>query len=233
MADLRELISAAKCVFFDFDGPICALFAGHPASAVADRLRALIAVNGDEALVRSEAFFTNDPQAVLRAYAQADPSSVRVAELEEMITGEELRAAASSMPTAHADPLIRTFRELGFQLAVTTNNAPAAVLRYLDSRGLAECFGSHIYGRTPDVARLKPDPDCVLRALEGTGVNASEVVLLGDSPSDVQAARAAGVRFLGYARNMRKQRALEQAKAEVIVHSLELVLTAARELARG
>jgi HAD superfamily hydrolase (TIGR01509 family) len=233
VADLRDLLSAAKCVFFDFDGPICRLFAGHPASEVAHRLRELIAGTGDESVIPSEALETDDPQAVLRAYANAVPGSPLVAELEKLITREEVIAAESSRPTDYADLLIRTFRTLGLQLAVTTNNAPAAVRRYLERRDLTECFGIHIYGRTHDVARLKPDPDCVLRALAGTGVNASEVVLLGDSPADLHAARAAGVAFLGYARNARKLAALEQARAEVIVDSLEAVLTAASDADRG
>ncbi|MCX5355891.1 HAD family hydrolase [Streptomyces mirabilis] len=48
--------------------------------------------------------------------------------------------------------------------------------------------------------------------------------LIGDSPADVAAASDAGVRFLGYARNVRKEKLLRQAGAESIVTSLEQVL---------
>ncbi|CAM5333157.1 HAD superfamily hydrolase (TIGR01509 family) OS=Streptomyces albaduncus OX=68172 GN=FHS32_004053 PE=4 SV=1 [Streptomyces griseoloalbus] len=41
--------------------------------------------------------------------------------------------------------------------------------------------------------------------------------MIGDTPSDYQAARAAGVPFLGYARNERKNKVLRDAGAETIV----------------
>jgi len=36
--NLRELITKARYVLFDFDGPICRLFAGHTAERVAGEL---------------------------------------------------------------------------------------------------------------------------------------------------------------------------------------------------
>ena len=39
--ELRDLLAATKCVLFDFDGPVCRLFAGHPAAAVAAESQSL------------------------------------------------------------------------------------------------------------------------------------------------------------------------------------------------
>ena len=52
--------------------------------------------------------------------------------------------------------------------------------------------------------------------------------MIGDAPSDLQAAQQAGVPFLGYARNEAKQKLLQEAGAEVIVRSLESVLRVLR-----
>ncbi|MFG2143846.1 HAD family hydrolase [Streptomyces sp. NPDC048696] len=217
MIDPRELLCDAKYVFFDFDGPICRLFSGHPASVIAERMRRAMAAHGIPLDPVA------DPHAVLRVAAELADRTV-VAELEQMLTEEEVRAAATARPTASADPLIRALHGTGRRLAVTTNNSAAAAASYLASRGLAGCFGGQVYGRSGDPARLKPDPDCVIRALEGTGAHASDALLLGDSRSDWLAARAAGVAFLGYARNERKWEELRP--ATVVVRSLEQVLDA-------
>lgn len=44
-----------------------------------------------------------------------------------------------------------------------------------------------------DVARSKPDPDVVVEAVRRSGHDAGELVMLGDTPYDVEAARRAGV----------------------------------------
>ena len=43
-----------------------------------------------------------------------------------------------------------------------------------------------------DVTRLKPDPEAVLMAAEKVAVHPSELLVVGDSPADMQAARLAG-----------------------------------------
>jgi phosphoglycolate phosphatase-like HAD superfamily hydrolase len=52
--------------------------------------------------------------------------------------------------------------------------------------------------------------------------------MIGDTPSDYLAAREAGVPFLGYARNARKDKLLREAGATEIVDSLGSVLRAVR-----
>jgi len=47
-----------------------------------------------------------------------------------------------------------------------------------------------------DAEESKPDPDILHAALEQIGLPAADVVLLGDTPYDVQAARRAGVRVI-------------------------------------
>jgi phosphoglycolate phosphatase-like HAD superfamily hydrolase len=56
----------------------------------------------------------------------------------------------------------------------------------------------------------------------------STALMIGDTPSDFLAARDAGVPFLGYARNERKEKLLREAGATAVVGSLEAVLTVVR-----
>ncbi|WP_329385914.1 HAD family hydrolase [Streptomyces sp. NBC_01716] len=224
MADLRELFDSTACVLFDFDGPVCGLFAGYPAHRVAAELVSWLRRQGRESLLTRDEAGSDDPHAVLRAVALTAPDSGFLGELEAQLTEHELRATDTAEPTEYADELIRALRSRGLGLAITTNNSARVVERYLEARGLDDCFGPHIHGRTRDLHRLKPDPDCLLRALDSTGVAAERALMIGDTPADCVAARKAGVAFVGYARNQRKWNLLVGAGAPTVVSSLKPML---------
>ncbi|MFJ4007096.1 HAD family hydrolase [Streptomyces sp. NPDC090023] len=224
---LRELIGA-RVVLWDFDGPICRLFARHRAERVAAGLVEWLAGRGLPGLLSEDERDTLDPQVVLRAVDRRHPGSDLVAELEERLTQDELLAAASALPTAYADPLIRTWTAVGSRLAVTTNNSARVVRAYLAGRGLTGCFAPHIYGRTAELSHLKPDPHCLQRALAALGAAPGSALMIGDSPSDLVAADRAGVRFLGYAGGEQRAKQLRASGAETVLTSLEPLLLALR-----
>ncbi|MFD9501122.1 HAD family hydrolase [Streptomyces sp. NPDC060035] len=220
--DPHALLSAAACVLFDFDGPMCRLFAGHPAEGVAQRLSVRLAALGRDPAKVAASVRDADPLGVLQAVRKHYPHDrALMAELDEQLTEEEIVAAGRATPTPGAAELIRALEAAGTRLAVTTNNSPAAVTSYLARDGLGPCFDGHIHGRRPDPALLKPDPDCLHRALESTGVAAADALMIGDSAADWVAASKAGVAFLGYAESAEKGRKLRDAGAEVSVSTLE------------
>ncbi|OIJ64827.1 HAD family hydrolase [Streptomyces mangrovisoli] len=215
-------------ILWDFDGPICSLFARHSATTVADELIGWLGAQGLHDLLTEDERASLDPHFVLRAVDRRHPGSDLVAELEERLTTHELKAVPTAMPTGYADVLIRTWSTLGPRMAITTNNSPSVVRKYLAGRDLLDHFAPHIYGRTKDLHLLKPDPHCLNRALRGLGSSPKDALMIGDTPSDFHAAEQAGVPFLGYARNPRKEKLLREAGAVDVVGSLEPVLTAVR-----
>jgi HAD superfamily hydrolase (TIGR01509 family) len=225
---IEDLINGADHVLFDFDGPICRLFARHPATGVAESLVGWLDRHGGEVRLTDEQRAAEDPHDVLRAVARLHPGSDVVEGLERELTRQELLATRSAWPTAWADPLIRTWSAVADGLAVATNNSPRAAEEYLTGRGLRDCFARHVHGRAPDLGLLKPDPDCVLRALDSLGATPSSALMIGDTPSDLFAARAAGVDFLGYAQDAGRAERLRAAGATVVVDSLEPVLAIVR-----
>ncbi|MGW0550755.1 HAD family hydrolase [Streptomyces altiplanensis] len=229
---LRDLITGAQCVVFGFDGPLCRLFAGRRAHDVAGALADRLEKHGLRVPLTEEELASGGPHAVLRAAARARPGSELVEALEEELTREELRAAATARPAPYADPLVRTWSAVGNRLAIATDHSPLAVERYLTGRGLAGCFGPHLHGRTPGPGRPASGPDCLGRALTALDARPAETLMVGGTPSDLSAAREAGVRFLGYARDERGTRGLLGAGAPVVVDDLEPVLRAVRATAR-
>ncbi|WP_327662260.1 MULTISPECIES: HAD family hydrolase [unclassified Streptomyces] len=221
---LADLIASARHVLFDFDGPICRLFAGRPAAGIAREQVEWLDAQGLGDVLTDEERADADPHAALRLLGRARPDTDLVEEMESRLTEQELRAVASAWPTEHADPLIRTWTAVGTRLAITTNNSAEAARRYIAGRGLSGCFEPHIYGRTRDLALLKPDPHCLNRAMSAMGAAPGATLMIGDAVSDLVAARRAGVAFLGYARNDRKEAVLREAGARQVTATLEPII---------
>lgn len=86
--------------------------------------------------------------------------------------------------------LLRTL--VDHRLFLATNKPRRFTLAILAGLNLAELFERVVAG--DDVARRKPDPAHLKACLAGTGLRPEEVVVVGDSPNDVWAARALGSR---------------------------------------
>lgn len=189
---LRMLLDHVSCLLLDFDGPLCQLFTGDHAPGIAREMRDL--VDGHGATLDDPE--SEDPHGIVRA--DLHPELTRL--LESRLTEEEEVAALSAMPTPGAAEFVRAAVARGRTLAITTNNAPRAVETYLKVHGLEDAFEGRIFGRrAEDPSRMKPDPDCLDRAVEAMGAARSECLMIGDSEPDARAAHAAGVPFLGYA----------------------------------
>ncbi|MGW2568757.1 HAD family hydrolase [Streptomyces sp. NPDC001537] len=228
--NLRELIVRARFVLFAFDGPICRLFAGYPARDIAACLVSWLEGQGFRGLLTPEERQHPDPQVVLHAVNERRPCSDLLSELEQLLTQHELEAARTAYPTVWADPLIRTWTAVGTRLAVVTNNSARTVTRYLGGRQLLGCFAPHIYGRTSNLDLLKPHPHILNQAVHAMGATPSTTLVIGGSAGDHEAARRAGIPFLGHARTETSACSLRNAGAETVVSSLQPLLELVREL---
>jgi HAD superfamily hydrolase (TIGR01509 family) len=218
----REVVSG-RCVLFDFDGPLCRLFPDDSSKSLAGELRGVVTLRGAGELLTREARTSIDPQVVLRTVDRARPGSDLVAELEAVLVRGEIAAAAIAPPTPGAAPLVSRLAKAGVRLAVATNNSPEAVAVYLARVGLHEYFEGHIHGRTDDPRRLKPDPDSLQRALRALKAEPHDALMIGDTPTDLDAAREAKVAFAGYARDETEAGPLWDAGARLVVSRLVLL----------
>lgn len=219
---MDDVLGGAGCVLFDFDGPLCNLFAGHPAPDIAARIRQdVLPGRRAQKLLTEEMRTTGDPLVLLRGLT---PRSKLARAVERALTAEELLAVPTAAPTPYADKLVAALVSTGRRVAVTTNNSPEAVEAYLSPFGLLHHFTGTIHGRLHDATLLKPHPDCLERALAATGTRPDRAVMIGDTVSDLQAANAAGVPFVGYAPRRQRRETLRKAGAHDVVDSLKQVL---------
>lgn len=125
-----------------------------------------------------------------------------VAWLERFLRDHEAQAARLAPLTRGARGLVRELAGRGKGMAVATNNSQEVVAAFLRTRLPAEPLSGRVYGRQ-DLGRdhplaLKPDPDCINRAMKGfPGLAPENFLMIGDSADDLHAAKAAGVNFLG------------------------------------
>ena len=103
---------------------------------------------------------------------------------------------------AHHDALVREYpgalagvralRARGLALGVVTSKRADSARRGLALSGFDGLFDTLV--AVDDVLRHKPDPEPVLCALERLDASAATAIFVGDSPHDLAAGRAAGVR---------------------------------------
>ena len=82
------------------------------------------------------------------------------------------------------------FAAKGFRLACVTNKSTRYTLPLLEMVGLAAHFEQVVAGDT--LSQKKPDPAPLLHACEVFGIAPADMLMIGDSINDTQAARAAG-----------------------------------------
>ena len=82
----------------------------------------------------------------------------------------------------------------GYRLGCVTNKASQFTIPLLKDLGIYDEFGILVCGDTLPVK--KPDPQPLLHAAEHFGVAAEASLMLGDSQSDVKAARTAGFQIV-------------------------------------
>lgn len=213
----RALLGDAEAILLDFDGPICSIFAGLPAPGVARQLLRVLSDAG-VSLPESVAAET-DPMEVLRFSAGVDrPELVR--QVDDELTAAELAAVPLARPTPGAAEFIGAARYEGRLVAVVSNNSSAAVHAYLEAHDLADDL-AHVVGRRHAEPNLmKPNPEPIREALRRLGATSAAAVLIGDSTADVEAARTAGVRCIGFADRGYRYDRLTEAGADAVVKSM-------------
>ncbi|MEU1481659.1 HAD family hydrolase [Streptomyces sp. NPDC001668] len=230
-----QLLTEARAVLFDFDGPVCDLFDGASTKGVADKIKRR--ARWYWRTLDQEVEECDDSHKILRRlrdmYDRSDPKPRfrRPLTLAERIVARQERGAVrEAVRTPGVVTLVHLLHDLGLPLAVVSNNAEGPIRKYLKAPELKEKF-VHVCGRDPRNAGLmKPDPDCVERALVRLSLDASACVLIGDQLTDLEAAQKAGTPFIGFTQDRSRAQEMSARGAEAVVTSYAPVIAAAEQL---
>ncbi len=212
-ADALALPRRSRAVLLDFDGPVCAVFAGVGASRVAEQLRDVL-----RGMDYPPGLADLGPHDVLAYAGTLGPEPARA--VEDALTAAELDAIETAAATEGVGWFLDACHQRRRPVAIVSNNSAAAITAYLERQGLT--WGvAHIEGRSPDdPARTKPSPWTLRRALAHLHVEARDAIFIGDAITDIAAAHALGMPSIGYANRAVKTARLRDAGADAIVTSM-------------
>lgn len=186
-------MSALRAVILDVDGTLilsndahaqafvdAGRELGHPGVEFGE-VRRLIGMGGDKLIPRVFGFEKETEQG--RRLSERKGEIFRERYLPEL------------EPAAGARELLEKMCAEGLRLVVATSANRDDLQGLLERAGVAELI--HESTSASDVEESKPDPDVVKAALEKSGEPIEAVVMLGDTPYDMEASLRAGVRPIG------------------------------------
>lgn len=177
-------------VIFDVDGTLLDSNDAHAdawVQALADRghavdfarIRPLVGMGGDKLLPVAAHIAEQSPEGRAVSERRAEIFRTRLPELR---------------PFPKAVELVHRLRHDGLRVVVASSASKEDLGALLDQAGVREWIEDET--SKDDAPRSKPDPDIVRAALERLGMAADDAVMIGDTPYDVAAATAIGLRTI-------------------------------------
>ena len=157
--------------------------------------------------------------------------------------GRPLREQMERFSPEHAEELVDVYREFNHRehdrmlklydgipnlleallrarvkLGLVTSKSRYTTQMAFDLTGIEGYFDMSVCA--DECAGNKPSPFPILACLDRLGVEPAEAAYVGDSPSDIQAAQAAGVRAIGVTWGVFDNGTLEAEKPDILVHTI-------------
>ena len=162
-----------------------------------ERVRPLIGKGGDKLL----------PE--LTGLDHESDAAVRMTERRKEIFDSGYLGQLRAFPGAQ--DLLARFKQSGLSLVIATSAGRSELNKLLEQTGLEELVDKKT--SSSDADKSKPDPDIIEAALERGKLRADEVLMLGDTPYDIEAAARAGVKTVALRSGGWPDRALSGAVA--------------------
>ncbi|HEY6929112.1 MAG TPA: HAD family hydrolase [Thermoanaerobaculia bacterium] len=143
----------------------------------------------------------------------------------------DLYAAEAPDLIAGAAEAIERLRSAGLSTGLVTSGSRGRIERDLAKLGVARLFDVLVCSE--DAPRKKPHPDPLRLALERLSVPSHEAACVGDSPEDVEMARAAGVFSVAIAGAFPNHEALKKSAADLFASTLAEAVGHLSAMSRG
>ena len=120
-------------------------------------------------------------------------------------------------PIPGVERLLENLKAEGIKIALASSSPMENIELVLEKFGIGDYFESVISGE--NLERGKPAPDIFLKSAEKLGVNPENCVVIEDSHNGVKAAKAAGMKCVGF-KNINSGNQ-DLSMADIIVYSME------------
>ena len=119
-------------------------------------------------------------------------------------------------------PALTWFKQQGFELGCVTNKAEQFTIPLLQDKGLLEFFSIVISGDS--LPKKKPDPMPLLHVADYFNVQAQDSLMIGDSISDVKAARSAGFNIATMTYGYNHGEDIRDAQPDIVVDRMDQLI---------
>lgn len=119
-----------------------------------------------------------------------EPDAALFAKAHDLFFDYYAQNTAESRPYPNVVAGVQALKDAGFRLACVTNKPEAFTMPLLAANDMLQYFDLVVSGDT--LSKKKPDPDQLFHICGKFGVSIKDALLIGDSKTDVAAARAAG-----------------------------------------
>lgn len=176
-------------ILFDFDGLIL-----DSETPIFEAWRRKFREHGKELALEEWAQIlgrSNDELGPIEGFLEEISDPVRIKQIQEEVSQEELSLVMKQPPLPGAVELIERAYQEGLKLGIVSSSDQAWVHGHLERLELMDFF-NHT-SCADEVEKAKPDPALYRLGLEKLGVESDRVVVLEDSPNGVLAAKRAGL----------------------------------------
>ena len=118
--------------------------------------------------------------------------------------------------------MLDNLKNKGIKTAILSNKPHNATLN-VSKEILSGVEFSHVQGNI-EGAKLKPAPDALLGIIDALGVAKEECLYIGDTSTDIETGKNAGVKTVGVLWGFRTEKELTDAGADIIVASPEEII---------
>jgi len=186
-------VTSVRGVIFDVDGTLVDSNDAHARAWVDalheagfevsfERIRDMIGMGGDKIIPDVTGF---DPES---------PEAKALAERRGEIFKQQYLPHLKAFPDVRA--LFERMRRDGLELSIATSAKPNELEPLLRIANVADLISEKSSHKEDE--RSKPDPDIVNAAVRRSGFDRAELVMVGDTPYDVEASHRAGVRVIAF-----------------------------------
>jgi HAD superfamily hydrolase (TIGR01662 family) len=165
-----------------------------------------------------------DPFDVLRFAASVSPSTAD--HVDARFRSREVDAVKTAPQTPGLTELLRHIAQDGKTVSIVSNNATEAVRSYLERTGLTPLIGDINAREDSSFENLKPAPFLLERAMSRLGARPTDCVMIGDSVTDIQAAKAAGTKVIAYANKPGKRERFAAHQPDALIDSMTVLFEA-------
>lgn len=185
--------AGTRAILFDVDGTLVdsndahadawvKAFAKHGVTVDWRKVRRCIGMGGDKLMPEVSGIDEESPQ------------GKPIAEERGKIFKRDFLPGIKSLRDARQ--LVAAVKELGYTAVAASSAQKAELTPLLKIAGAESLMDAKT--SSDDAEESKPEPDIVVAALERAKAKASEAIMIGDTPYDVEAATRAGVKIIGF-----------------------------------